>query len=511
MFKRILLLAGFAGMISTLMAQDTLLSVSYRGLLDSIDSRVLSQKRYIQVFVPPSYKPGTNDKYDVLYVLDGGNWNMNVVSQVQRFIQNEGHMPPTIIVSVTGIDRNVELTPTVLKSWNAPTGGADKFMAYIKNELIPHVNSTYPSNGDNTLWGHSLSGMFAMYVLLNEPALFKSVIAADPSFWWDNEYVPKMAINKLQALRDSTVTLFISGRKGPAFHEMKIDTMESILKRYAPPSLKWRVVTYQDESHSSLRLKTTYDGLQFTYEGLSSAIDFYPMNGIVLPQKPFTIVYSDDSTHVHYTLNGAVPTEQSPQVMHHVSVNGPAIVTYRRLSNRSRYGQSMRGEFIQETLPAPLAKIRDGKAGGLRYTYYEGQGGQRLDVNATPLRQGRFDSTFKIDNLPRTNSYALVLDGFLEVVEEGYYTFFMRAGKGSAYWIDGKKIMYWDENEKRDIYSYLIPLSKGFHPVRIESFDKKEDFNLLYYYLTPGMPLTADAIPVPFERVYTGGSSRKKH
>ena len=121
-------------------SQDTLLTVAYKGKLDSINSTVLKQKRFVQVFVPTSYKPGSSDKYDVLYVLDGGNWNMSIVTQLQRFIQNEGHMPPTIIVSVMGIDRNIELTPTVLKTWNAPTGGADNFLAYIRDELIPYIN-----------------------------------------------------------------------------------------------------------------------------------------------------------------------------------------------------------------------------------------------------------------------------------------------------------------------------------------------------------------------------------
>src|SRR5689334_2191987 len=151
--------------------QDTVLQVKYTGHLDSIHSKILNQRRLIQVFTPSGYQAGSSEKYDVLYVLDGGNWNTGLVERTQRFIEGEGFTPPTLIVSVMGIDRNVELTPTHLDDWKSSGGGND-FLAFIKSELIPHINKNYPSNGENTLWGHSLSGMFAVYAMINEPTLF---------------------------------------------------------------------------------------------------------------------------------------------------------------------------------------------------------------------------------------------------------------------------------------------------------------------------------------------------
>jgi len=168
------------GVSQQAVAQDTVLNIPNTGRLDSVESAILQQKRYIQVFLPVGYSPGSTDRYDVLYVLDGGNWNTSLITQVQRFVEGQGHMPPTIIVSVMGIDRNVELTPTHLDSWKG-SGGADNFLGYITKELIPYINQHYPSNGDNTLWGHSLGGMFVTYAMLTVPASFKSCIAVDPS------------------------------------------------------------------------------------------------------------------------------------------------------------------------------------------------------------------------------------------------------------------------------------------------------------------------------------------
>jgi predicted alpha/beta superfamily hydrolase len=355
---RLSLLITIGGLADMASAQDTVLTLTNMGRLDSLNSDILNQKRYIQVFTPPDYKPGSADKYDVLYVLDGGNWNTGMITRIQSFVQGEGNMPPTIIVSVMGIDRNPELTPTHLESWGAPTGGADKFLAFIKNELIPHVNRNYPSNGDNTLWGHSLGGMFAVYAMLNEPTAFKSFIAVDPSLWWDDCYVPKMAASKLPALAGSNVTLFISGREGPDFHGMRIDTMDIVLKKMAPPSLKWKVVAYPDETHSSVRLKTTYDGLKFTYAGLTSEIEFYPANGVVLKDKPIKIWYFDDTARTHYTLDGSVPTTSSAKVQREITLPGPATVTLKRFTNRSRYDKTVSGKFTTENIPHPVSTGR---------------------------------------------------------------------------------------------------------------------------------------------------------
>ena len=249
------LLIVLLGLAKLAAAQDTVLTVTYSDRLDSLNSAILQQKRYIQVFLPADYTPGSPGKYDVLYVLDGGNWNTGLITRIQRFVEDQGHIPPTIIVSVMGIDRNVELTPTHLDSWKG-SGGGEKFLGYITKELIPHIDSTYPTNGDN-----------------------------------------------------------VSGREGQ-LHDMRIDTLETVLKTSAPPGLNWKIVPYKEETHSSVRLKTTYDGLKFTYAGLVSDIQFAPDSGILLKDSPARIWYFDDTARMHYTLDGTTPTEASPRVRH---------------------------------------------------------------------------------------------------------------------------------------------------------------------------------------------------
>lgn len=289
-----ILVAGLLSQGNLVQAQDTVRNVIEIGKLDSINSTILNEKRLVQVFVPKNYKTGNAAKYDVLYVLDGGNWNTGLIAKVQAFLEGERDVPATIIVSILGIDRNKDLTPTRIANWKT-SGGAENFLGFIKDELIPYINQKYPSNGDNTLWGHSLGGLFVVNAMLNTPNTFKSYIAVDPSLWWDNNYIHKVAAAKLPGLKDSNVTLFMSGREGKEGATMKIDTMDLVLRNLAPNGLVWKSIRYPDETHSSVRFKSTYDGLKFSYGWHSNGIDFHPMNGIVLKDKPVTLWYFGDT------------------------------------------------------------------------------------------------------------------------------------------------------------------------------------------------------------------------
>lgn len=490
------------GLVNIANAQDTVLTVTTNSRLDSINSTILHQKRYIQVFLPANYSQGSADKYDVLYVLDGGNWNTGLVTQIQRFVEGQGHMPPTIIVSVMGIDRNVELTPTHLESWKG-SGGAPGFLGFIKNELIPHINKNYPSNGDNAIWGHSLSGMFVLYALVNEPNLFKSYIAADPSVWWDDCLVAKMAAAKLPALTDLHATVFISGRQGREFHDMKVDSIETVLKQFAPPGLKWKVMPYEDESHASVRLKTTYDGLKFTYKGLVSDVEFVPMNGIVLKDKPIKIWYFDDTARMHYTVDGTEPTESSPKVEAEITLNGPAKVTFKRFTNRSSHDKMTTGVFTGETIK-PVAKPKTAKPGGFSYAYYEGDWNTWPDTKTLqPVKTGITDKQFDLDSLPRNNHYALAVDGFFEAKEDGYYMFILQADKNSKLYLGGKQLIEWNGSYTRQNETYILPLTKGFYPFKLEYLHTNKDFKLALVYLTPATMNSKNPTPIPVELQYS--------
>ena len=71
-----------------------------------------------------------------------------------------------------------------------PGGGADLFLDTLETRIKPFVAAHYPIDAnDQTLYGHSYGGLFALHVLLTQPDAFTRYLAASPSFWWNGRYL----------------------------------------------------------------------------------------------------------------------------------------------------------------------------------------------------------------------------------------------------------------------------------------------------------------------------------
>jgi len=476
------------------------------GKKDSLVSTILNEKRFIQVVLPEKYKPGSTDKYDVIYVLDGDG-NTKLASDMQRFIEGEGYMPPVIIVGVLNVDRDRDLTPTHAEN-NRTSGGAGKFLSFLKNELIPYVNKSYPSNGENVVFGHSFGGLFVMYSLLNEPQVFKSYIAADPSFWWDNRYMNKQATDKLTGTANLNRVLYITGREGEAYAGMGIVAMDSIIKAKAPVDLVWKSTAYPEETHGSVRLKSMYDGLKFSYAWYNiKGPEFHPMAGILQKNKPVTIWDFDDSTKVRYTVDGTTPTMASARIAKVITMPGPGTLTAKAFTGYGKYDKTTTGVFKEGSGPAPVKKGKNFEPGGFHYAYYEGEWDKLPDFKTLkPVREGITDTNFDIGKFPRKINFGVVIEGQMEVKEEGYYIFALASDDGSKFYFNNQLLLDDDGlHGNDDTKSYILPLKKGFYPVRVEYFQKGGGASMKFMYLTPQLVDAKEPKPItiPLELQYS--------
>jgi predicted alpha/beta superfamily hydrolase len=290
------------------------------GIKDSIYSPTLKEERRLQIQLPAEYKSGSEQKYQVLYLLDG-EWNAELFQQAQAWSRQLGFTSPIIMVGVdNSYPNNVnqrfrDLTPTSAGQNGA--GGGPKLLAFLKDELIPYINKKYPSNGSNILWGHSLGGLFVLYTLFTEPQLFDAYIAADPSIWWDHGFLIRYARERMNTVQ-GIKSLYITGRTGNAWHGMGIDSMVMLLKSDAPATIQWDTVVYPNETHVSMQGKSAYDGLKYTLAPLfmQDRIHIDPLGGIVVKGMPFTISCNNmlPGKYMRYTVDGTAPTLASTKM-----------------------------------------------------------------------------------------------------------------------------------------------------------------------------------------------------
>src|SRR6218665_2170465 len=211
--KYLFFIALFFHLISGVMAQSQ--TDFTLGFADSLHSTILNEQRQLLVYTPYSskkVKSVTNEIYPVLYVLDGESHFRSVAAIVER-LSGIGVCPPMIVVGIPNTNRGRDLTPTALADNSDgvnDSGGGEKFISFIEKELMPYINSSYPTSSYKLLLGHSLGGLMVMHTLVHHKDLFNAYISIDAAIWWDNHKVLKESKLALKKNNYDNKSLFLT-------------------------------------------------------------------------------------------------------------------------------------------------------------------------------------------------------------------------------------------------------------------------------------------------------------
>ena len=187
----------------------------------------------IYVALPGSYS-FTDRSYPVVYMLDGYS-SFGIMVQEQRLLAFSSEVPEAIIVGISSeggskefiYNRARDYTPThipqeqlpdVVRQLTPASGGAEKFLGFIKNELIPFIESKYRcKENDRTFVGHSYGGLFGFYVLFNHPEVFNRYVMISPALLWDNQLILKQEneFSEKHESLDKVVYTTIGSLEGP--------------------------------------------------------------------------------------------------------------------------------------------------------------------------------------------------------------------------------------------------------------------------------------------------------
>ena len=232
-------------------------------------SEILDENRPLLIRTPYGYASG-EEHYPVLYVLDG-DAHFHHTTGTADYLAYSGRTPELIIVAIRNIDRNRDLTPpSAQKSDNEdfPThGGADNFLRFISDELMPWVNRQYRTRPHSTLVGHSFGGLFALHALVTRPDVFDAYIAISPGLQWDDQRLVMQAARMFEDTPELTADLYMTvGNEGRALLG-GARKLAGVLDEYAPRSLRWAFRLMEEESHVSVPLRSTRQGLEAVFDG----------------------------------------------------------------------------------------------------------------------------------------------------------------------------------------------------------------------------------------------------
>jgi len=246
-----------------------------------IESKLLSESRELIISLPKDYS--SQKKYPVSYVLDGESL-FEGYKDVAEYLSEKNVIPQMIIVGIINKSRSLDLTHATDSLTNfQPNGGGKKFESFVLDELISYIDSNYSTVPYRLLIGHSISGLFATKLLLSECNKFNSFLIMDPALWWAEMEVLTSAKTKIVNSKQQDKKLFLSIANSlpttiESVNKALEDTtnatlgirsvfeFEEILNVCDSEKTFWKSQYYENESHGTIPLISSYDGLKYIFD-----------------------------------------------------------------------------------------------------------------------------------------------------------------------------------------------------------------------------------------------------
>lgn len=272
------------------LAQGRYRSAVEIGVVDSVWSATLDEHRPYLVYTPPSYGDTTvaAQNYPVMYLLDGNAHFHSVSGLVQILgtgVNGTFAIPEMIVVAIpntSGVNRTRDLTPThTTEGFDGEpsadleaSGGNPAFFTFLREELIPHIESRYRTMPYRVFVGHSLGGITTLNALYTIPETFDAYIAIDPSLWWDGETLLRQAKEYFSTARLEGKALYVAQANTilpddtvPNVHFSAITRFDAVMRAYDRSGVRYAFRYYADDDHGSVPLIAEYDALRFIFDG----------------------------------------------------------------------------------------------------------------------------------------------------------------------------------------------------------------------------------------------------
>lgn len=158
-------------------------------------SNLVRDEYRLEVSLPASYSQNPHRRFPVIYVMDG-QWYFTLISNINGGVAFDNQVSEAIVVGVTWAGRDADpnvlrvrdYTPTEMPGFSG-SGGGDRFLAAMQLEILPFIQRHYRTNGRRVITGSSLSGLFALYAVIEKPELFDGCIALSATLGWDQNYL----------------------------------------------------------------------------------------------------------------------------------------------------------------------------------------------------------------------------------------------------------------------------------------------------------------------------------
>lgn len=224
---------------------------------------------FVYIRLPKHYKENPDKKYTTLYLLDG-DISFNMATSVVRYLQFGMDVPDLILVApgygtlLSDKEKNYrerDYTISKIEKFKG-SGNGKRYLEFIKNELIPLIDSSYRTNENRILNGYSIGGLIALNIFLTSPELFNNYIVGSPYLINDiDELLEKSTSLKLRQSKKMFVS--VGELEEKELYHIPINNLVSNLKEVEGIDLEFTV--FNNGTHFTCPAEALTYGLKFVF------------------------------------------------------------------------------------------------------------------------------------------------------------------------------------------------------------------------------------------------------
>ena len=246
------------------------------------------------------------------------------------------------------------------------------------------------------------------------------------------------------------------------------------------PRIRILAMTLADVPGAAVRpAQLLYDAADFTL------VDLHTHHRDFTDSTTVMITSPNPGSLIRYTLDRSDPTEDSPLY------TAPLTFTETTTVKARAFAPGMDSRFIglmtvERRIPIAPRNVAD-LSPGLLCRYYEGEWTKLPQFDTLAVKHQAMAADIAIPDFARPEKFGVVLQGYIHIPQEGMWRFFSSSDDGSRIYVADRLVVDNDGIHGEWEESSEIALQSGWHPIRIEMFQRLGGKRLEASFEGPGM------------------------
>ncbi len=208
----------------------------------------LNNNRILKIHVPDSYKEDSTRVYPLAIVLDA-EYLFDIYVANSKLFSSKDKAPEQIVVGIYQNQKNERKTDTEISIANGLlTETSSKFYKFIKDELLPHIESKYRISPFKTIVGNTITANFANFYLVEQNPPFTAYININPYFSPD---INGLFQGKIPSIESNTYFYMNTGKYNGTKRDEAVNKIHYILNNVENESFVYRFDEFDNSTKIS--------------------------------------------------------------------------------------------------------------------------------------------------------------------------------------------------------------------------------------------------------------------